>query len=126
RVLRNGSPVRNLVLGLRPERAGGGEPSPPPLGSAPETRAVPALVRWVLVNAMPLGTPPHPAGVVTTFSDITAYRHAQEVVRHSEEKYRGLVETLPLMLVVADRDQRLGYINPATTAITGYDLQEIA
>jgi PAS domain S-box-containing protein len=123
-VLRGGSPVRNLVLGLRPERAGGGDPDGPP--GPHRTRPVPLLTRWVLVNAMPLGSPPQPAGVVTTFSDITAYRHAQEVVRQSEEKYRGLVEALPLMLIVADRDLRLAYLNPATTQITGYELHEVS
>src|SRR5262249_50148438 len=65
-------------------------------------------------------------GVVTTFADVTAYRHAQEVLRHSEERYRGLVESLPLMLLQGDRDRRIVYANPATKAITGYGIEEIA
>jgi PAS domain S-box-containing protein len=75
---------------------------------------------------MPLGPASAPAGVVVTFSDITAYRHAQEVLRGSEEKYRGLVEQLPLILLQADRNLRLVYANPALRAVTGYDLQEVA
>jgi PAS domain S-box-containing protein len=69
---------------------------------------------------MPLG--PGPAGVVATYSEITAYRHAQEVLRGSEEKYRGLVESLPLMVVQTDRDLRVTYANPAARRLSGYDM----
>jgi PAS domain S-box-containing protein len=116
-VLRLGMPVRNVVLGMRSD--------PAPGTTTAEPRRL-SPVRWLLVNAMPLTSPPNPTGVVTTFSDITAYRHAQDVLRNSEEKYRGLVEALPLMLCVVDRDTRLTYINPATTQVTGYTLEEIA
>ena len=112
-VLRTGRPVRNFVLGVRVE--------------APDGDAVAAEeVRWFLVNAMPLVGGAATAGVVTTFSDVTAYRHAQEVLRSSEEKYRGLVESLPLMVVQSDRDMRVLYTNPAVRAVTGFDLEEIA
>lgn len=105
--LRNGHPVRNALLGLR-RRGGSG------------------TVRWVIVNAMPLGQPPAPAGVVTTFAEVTHYRDAQEGIRSSEERYRGLVETMPLVLIQTDRDLRLTYCNPATRKVTGYELADIA
>ena len=59
-------------------------------------------------------------GVVTTFSDITAYRHAQEVVRASEEKYRGLIESLPLMVLQTDAEpaHRLQQPRPASPRVT--------
>jgi PAS domain S-box-containing protein len=63
--------------------------------------------------------------VVTTFADITAHRHALDVLRASEEKYRGLVESLPLMLIQSDLDGRIVYLNPTTQAVTGYDLDEL-
>jgi PAS domain S-box-containing protein len=118
-VLSKGQPVRNVVLGLRTDRTVGTV-----VKLTDSRRLLPA--RWLLVNAMPLTSPPTPAGVVTTFSDITPYRHAQDVVRSSEEKYRGLVESLPLMLCIGDRDRHLVYLNPATTQISGYELAEIA
>jgi PAS domain S-box-containing protein len=58
--LRTGRPMRGVVLGLRRDGGSGG-------------------VRWVLVNAMPLGSPP--AGVVATFSDLTAYRQHHDAAR---------------------------------------------
>ncbi len=120
-VLRMGRPVRNFVLGLRPA-------SPSPLagkgGGGGEGR--PSDARWLLVNAMPLTGGAATAGVVTTLSDVTAYRQAQEVLRLSEEKYRGLIESMPLMLVQADRRLRIEYANPAVGAVTGFKMEEIA
>jgi PAS domain S-box-containing protein len=104
--LRLGRPVRNVVLGLR----------------APAT----APVRWVLVNAMPLGAGPRAAGVVTTFADVSASILARAVTRASEEKYRELVESLPLMLVQSDRELRVTYVNPATRVVTGFEPDEVA
>ncbi len=118
--LRSSRPVRNVVLGLQPTLPAGKSPAPP-------------SQRWVMVNAMPLGVGApgmgrgaEPAGVVTTFADISAYVHAQGVIRASEESYRGLVESLPLMLLKADRERRVVYCNPITKTITGYEMEEIA
>ncbi len=75
---------------------------------------------------MPLTGGAATAGVVTTFSDVTAHRRAQEVLRLSEEKYRGLIESMPLMLVQSDRAMRVEYANPAVRAITGFEMEDIA
>jgi PAS domain S-box-containing protein len=105
--LRTGQPVRNLILGIR--RTPGCE------------------TLWVLVNAMPLpaGQVRDSAAVVITFADVTAQRQAMAVVRASEEKYRGLIESLPLMLIQTDRDGRIEYVNPATEVISGYRLEDV-
>jgi PAS domain S-box-containing protein len=101
-----GRPVRNAVLGAYPQGGTGGEA---------------LAARWVLVNAMPMG----PAGVVLTLSDVSAHVQAREAIKLSEERFRGLVEALPLMVVLVDRQMNLTYINPATKAIGGYDLDEV-
>jgi PAS domain S-box-containing protein len=98
-------PVRNVVLGVRGQSS--------------------SLVRWFLVNAMPLG-PGTPAGVVTTFADISSSLQARAVVRASEERYRELVESLPLMLFQTDREMRVTYMNPAARVATGYEAEEVA
>ncbi|HXG11244.1 MAG TPA: PAS domain S-box protein [Gemmataceae bacterium] len=119
--METGRPVRNVVLGIQELRMADGGLRIDNGKSA--IHHPPSAIRWVLVNAMPLpagpGSGPH--GVVTTFADITAQRQAQEILRASEEKYRGLVETLPLMVVQFDREARITYLNPATQQITGYD-----
>jgi PAS domain S-box-containing protein len=83
--------------------------------------------RCLLVNAMPLaaGSGTTAAGVVCTFSDISGYVQAREAIRVSEERYRALVETCPVMLLQSDRDLRVTYINPATRQITGYELADL-
>ncbi len=119
-VLHLGRPVRNCVVGIVP----GGAKTP---GHIPK----PEEIRWVLVNAMPLaagslGEGRGAAGVVATYVDITASLRAQRMIRESEEKYRDLVESLPLMVIQADDALRVTYANAATRAITGYELEEIA
>jgi PAS domain S-box-containing protein len=61
-----------------------------------------------------------------TFSDVSLQMLALETVRVSEERYRGLVESLPVMLLQANHNLEVTYINPVTKVITGYDLSEIA
>lgn len=119
-VLRMGRPVRNLVYAVvshGPKRQ-------------PDDRRF-KDVRWVLANAMPLGPgcsgeQRGALGVVSTYIDITKTIRAQRMLRDSEEKYRDLVESLPLMVIQADTDLRVTYANPATRDVTGYDLNEIA
>ncbi len=124
-VLRTGRPGRHHVLGIAPMRS-----SEDAIGK--ESQASPSMppsVRWVLINAMPLGPGAGgrgTAGVVTTLADMTASVQAQKMLRASEEKHRGLVESLPLILVHTDRTMRIEYANPALRAVTGYDLEEVA
>lgn len=100
--LRTGQPVRNVVLGIPQPPLREGEPTPP--------------VRWILISTMPLltaqGRPSHQPRLVSTFADITAYRQALRVLQLSEEKYRGLVESLPAVVLQLDRKQRVTYANP--------------
>jgi PAS domain S-box-containing protein len=112
-VFRTGKPVRDMVLGIR-VRAGG------------EQDGIEVVsIRWILANSMPASLTDKLGDnrgqrCVTTFADITAHRKALEVLRQSEEQYRGLVETLPLMLLQFAPDGSISYLNPATEEITGY------
>jgi PAS domain S-box-containing protein len=75
---------------------------------------------------MPLAAGTPHGGAVTTFSDVTAFRKALEGVRHSEEKYRNFVESMPFMLLQVDLSGRVVYANPATLEFTGYELEDFA
>ena len=134
RVLRTGVPVRNVVLGLRTGlRAQGSGVSRQEADNSscllpPEPWALsPGSVRWLLVNALPLAprAGQTPAGVVTTFADITDHAAAQQQLRTSEEKYRRLVDSLPLMVIQFDPQGRITFANPATWAIGGWSLDEV-
>jgi PAS domain S-box-containing protein len=119
-VLSMGRPARNLVLGIVPR-------SPRSEGDDGQFKEV----RWVLVNAMPLGATSAgeqqtAVGVVSTYIDITTTIKAQRMLRESEEKYRELVESLPLMVIQADTNLRVTYANPATRNLTGYELDEFS
>ena len=105
---RTGRPVRNVLLG--------GYPS-----GATVSPSEASLLRWLLCNAMPLGS----AGMVLTFSDISSYIQAREAIRLSEERFRNLVETLPLMVLLTDRQMNIHYCNPAAVQLSGYQLCEI-
>jgi PAS domain S-box-containing protein len=131
--LRTGEPVRNVIMGVAVSSPSGPEQAAP--GPGKQT------VRWLLTNSMPLPPTVDPSPwkrrrpesgltsksrrVVITFADVTAHLQTLEVLRDSEERYRGLVETLPLALLQFDRDLRLTYLNPATEASTGYSLDEL-
>jgi PAS domain S-box-containing protein len=53
-------------------------------------------------------------------------RRALEVVRTSEERYRELVEALPIMLVQFDTAGHTVYMNPKAQSATGYEIDELA
>jgi PAS domain S-box-containing protein len=135
--LRTGRPVRNVVLGLSPmwnAECGMRNEDEEKKGEGPR------LERWVLVSAMPLSGPspssfriPHSASrmgsaaqVVLTLADISGHVRAREAIQASEARQRELIESLPVMVILGDREGRIDYCNPATRAITGYEREEIA
>jgi PAS domain S-box-containing protein len=88
-----------------------------------------ALVTWAA--PIDLGGRGQPDAAVWVLEDLTTVRQAQterlrtiETLRASEEKYRGLVESLPLMLFQADRNLRLTSLNPFAQTLTGYTLAQ--
>jgi PAS domain-containing protein len=104
---KTGQPVRDFLLGLAPIDCGlptaDRQPTMASASHSPHSAPDPA-VRWVLVNAIPLGAGNASAGVVIMFSDATG---------PSDEKDRTLVETVPVMVTPADTVGHL-HANPAT------------
>ncbi|HYT88365.1 MAG TPA: PAS domain S-box protein [Gemmataceae bacterium] len=92
----------------------------------PDGRRVP-LITWAA--PVELGGQGQPDGAVWVLEDLTALRQAEaaqrraaDVLRLSEEKYRGLVENLPLMVLQLDCAGRVTYLNPAAVTATGHGL----
>jgi PAS domain S-box-containing protein len=95
----------------------------------PDGRRLP-LITWAA--PLDLSGQGHDAAV-WVFEDLSAVRQAESArhqtlagLRASEERYRRLVETLPLALLQFDPGLRLTYANPATESLTGYRLDELA
>lgn len=81
------------------------------------------LVRW---SNMALQGPD--GGVIGTMSmgeDITERREAEEKLRSSEERFRGIFDQATVGVIATDLRGRLLTVNPAFTAISGYRDEEV-
>jgi PAS domain S-box-containing protein len=78
----------------------------------------------VVVARDPRGRALRAQGVIF---DITEQREAQERLERAEERYRTLVETLPVVTYMADADGREGellyYVAPSIEELTGYPVE---
>ncbi len=105
RAVRNGVPVRDVVLGLR----------------RPDGARV-----WLLETAHPLH---NDAGTVTqvilTFMDITDRQQAEEALRRGESRWRALIAAAPIGICTSDARGRIGAVNDAYCALLGYAPEEL-
>jgi PAS domain S-box-containing protein len=143
RSLQTGQPTQDEVIGIgiSPTESNPAEPSRlngaahDPLEDTPWKKEFFPLengqaqdgIRWLLMSTRPLlrNNDARTLRIVTTFTDITALRCAANVVRTSEARYRGLIESMPLMLLQSDQNGRITYINPALHELTDYDLEDL-
>ncbi len=72
----------------------------------------------VNVSVSRIHTTPEPLGLVVA-RDITERVRAQEAIRESEDRYRGLVESAKVIIWSVSAEGRIESLNPAFEAITG-------
>ncbi|HAS11084.1 MAG TPA: hypothetical protein DCS55_11305 [Acidimicrobiaceae bacterium] len=80
---------------------------------------------WVAAAATPylLGDV---AGALVVIEDITARLDAEAKLRASEVRYRALVQNSADIVAIVSAEGRLTYVSPATAAVLGREVDEVA
>jgi diguanylate cyclase (GGDEF)-like protein/PAS domain S-box-containing protein len=103
--LRTAAPVRDVVMGVR----------------LPGRRP-----RWIIVNAEPIPeSEGRPASVVTSFTDISELRHAQEVLAESAKGHRFLAEDATDVLFEGSNEGVFTWLSQSVTTLLGWKPEEM-
>ncbi len=60
-------------------------------------------------------------GAIESITDITALKEAEEALRESEAKFRGIAERISDVILSTDTDGAITYASPSTWTILGYE-----
>ena len=81
-------------------------------------------VRWVAARGRSYHTAKgHPERVFGMAADVTDHKQAQEAIRESEERFRLVANTAPVLIWMAGTDKRYTYFNDPWLEFTGHSLE---
>jgi PAS domain S-box-containing protein len=80
----------------------------------------------VEISLTPLQSPQEGPVVVAGVRDITERKQAQEALRQSEERFRGVFEQGPIGVALLNADHRMAKTNPAFRRMLGYSEADLA
>jgi PAS domain S-box-containing protein len=81
--------------------------------------------KWVRTIGHPVVKNGKVIKVHGTFQDITVLKNAERALRESEEKFRGLMESIPLPVIYANNKNELIFSNDRFIQVFGYTLAEL-
>jgi PAS domain S-box-containing protein len=89
-------------------------------GEVTFTRGTDNSLRTLLIAAsLHMDDQQKPAGIVVVNKDITDRKKAEHQVRESEERFRNMADTAPVMIWLTNENNQLSYINKYWSGFTG-------
>jgi two-component system cell cycle sensor histidine kinase/response regulator CckA len=90
-------------------------------------RTPPGDRRWISINTQPLlrEGDDHPYAVVTSLTDITRRKEAENALYRSEQRFRSLVEAIPDWIWETDAAGRYTYASPKVKDLLGFEPTEV-
>ncbi|NOZ62016.1 MAG: PAS domain S-box protein [Calditrichaeota bacterium] len=79
----------------------------------------------VLISSSAIDLSDLEKGVTFTVMDITESKRAERELRQSEQHYRSLVETIPDIVLIFDKNFRIQFASPSLENQTGYSISDI-
>ena len=81
---------------------------------------------WALVSTVPIfDTDGRYAGALGMITDITKRKRAEEALKESESRYRGLFDNASESIIISDLQGNIVEANRAAVALFGYPLEEL-
>jgi two-component system cell cycle sensor histidine kinase/response regulator CckA len=75
---------------------------------------------WVSISCMPVyDHTGAPEGLLGLFSDISERKRAEAALRESEERFRNMADTAPVMIWVCDENKQITFFNKTRVNFTG-------
>ncbi|UCG16128.1 MAG: PAS domain S-box protein [Phycisphaerales bacterium] len=96
------------------------------IGKGERMRRADGEYRWISTTKVPIrGKDGKYHGIVGISRDVTPQKRAEEQLKKSEERYRGLVESQQDLIGRVDRDGRITFVNEAYCRMFGKTREEL-